>query len=118
MSNFVLGDDVPNPVLPVTDNCPLTVNPVTVLNKTLYVPPVLFVLVNVLLVYVEPVTLISVGRFWYVVADNVVAVNVPLTVSPVTVLNKTVYVPPVLFLCVNVLLEYVAPVTLMSVGKF
>ena len=35
MSNFVLGDDVPNPVLPVTDKLPLTVNPVTVLNKTL-----------------------------------------------------------------------------------
>jgi hypothetical protein len=46
-----------------------------------------------------------------VVAVNVfrlvlpVTVKLPLIVNPVTVLNKTVYVPPVLFLCVKVLLE-------------
>lgn len=62
------------------------------------VPPVL--LVNVVVpalrfVNVPPVTLTSVGRFKYVVADIVsldvvpVTLKLPLTVSPVTVLNKT-----------------------------
>ena len=52
-----------NEVFPVTVRFPLTVNPVTVLNNTPNVPPVLFVYVNVLSLYVTPVTLISVGRF-------------------------------------------------------
>ena len=47
-----------------------------------------------------------------------VIVNPPLTVKPVTVLNRVLNVPPVLFVYVKVLLEYVAHVTLMSVGKF
>ena len=46
----------------------------------------LFVLVNVLLEYVDPVTLMSVGKFWYVVADIVLAVKPPVKiVPPVTV---------------------------------
>jgi hypothetical protein len=52
-----------NTVLPVTVKIPLTVNPVTVLNNTENVPPVLFVNVKLLLEYVAPVTLTSVGRF-------------------------------------------------------
>jgi hypothetical protein len=55
----------------------------------LNVPPVLLVYVNVLFEYVAPVTLISVGRFWYFAALIVVAVkpfvNIvdPVTVPPV-----------------------------------
>ena len=46
-----------------------------------------------------------------------VTVKLPLTVNPVTVLKKVLNVPPVLFVYVNVLFEYVPPVTLISVGK-
>ena len=79
------------------DNVPLTVNPVTVLNNTLKVPPVLFVYVNVLLEYVAPVTNMS-----------VLPVKNPLTLN----------VPPVLLVNVALPFEYVPPVTLISVGKF
>ena len=68
---------------------PVTVPPVNedvVLNPvTVKVPPVLFVKVATPFVYVPPVNLISVGRFWYVVALIVFAVRPPL----VTMLNVT-----------------------------
>ena len=86
---------------------------------------------NTLFEYVNAVVNVSAvtGKFWYVVADIVdavkpcsevfpVTVKPPFTVKPVTVLNNTLNVPPVLFVYVNVLLEYVDPVTLISVGKF
>ena len=62
------------------------VNDVDVLNPvTLNVPPVLLVNVAVPLEYVPPVTLISVGKFKYVVADIVVAVKLPwISVLPET----------------------------------
>ena len=55
-----------------------------------------------------------------IVPEDVVPVilKLPLTVSPVTVLNNTEKVPPVLFVYVKLLFEYVAPVTIISVGKF
>ena len=75
---------------------PETVPPVNgVVNPvTLNVPPVLFVKVAILFEYVPPVTKISCGKFWYVVADIVFAVNPPVNiVAPVTV--PPVKVPPV-----------------------
>jgi hypothetical protein len=47
----------------------------------------------------------SVGKFWYVVAEIVFAEIAPVDVNPVTVLNKTENVPPVLFLYVKELFE-------------
>ena len=62
---YVVAEIVPNPVVPVTFKFPLIVNPVTVLNDVLKVPPVLFVYVNALFEYDAPVILMSIGRFWY-----------------------------------------------------
>ena len=56
---------------------------------TVNVPPVLFLKVVLPFEYVPPVTLTSVGKFRYVVADIVSAVKFPFTVRPVTVLNNT-----------------------------
>ena len=110
---YVVADIVVDVVVPVTVRVPFTVRPVTVLNNTLKVPPVLFVYVNVLLEYVAPVTLISVGKFWYVVAEIVFAVKppvklvAPVTVPPVNVelvvIPVTLNVPPELFLNIMVL---------------
>jgi len=74
-----------NVVLPVLN--PVTVN----------VPPVLFLNVVIPLEYVPPVTLISVGKFKYVVADIVVAVKPPLiSVLPLTcnlAIGFSVFIP-------------------------
>ena len=117
---------------------PLTVDVDPVVNPvTLNVPPVLLVNVVVPAEYVPPVTLMSNGKFKYVVADIVFAVNplknlvppvtvpplngkkFPLTVDVDPVVNPvTLKVPPVLLVNVAVPAEYVPPVTLISNGKF
>ena len=66
----------------------MVVRPVTVLNRTLNVPPVLFVKVNVLLEYVAPVTLTSVPP----VNNPVIVESVPV---PAKVIVPLEYVPPV-----------------------
>jgi hypothetical protein len=62
-----------------------------------------------------PVTVPEKGKFWYVVADIVVAHKPPLTVNPVKVLKLTLVVPAKLFVKVIVLLEYEAPVRYVKV---
>ena len=95
-------------VNPVTNVSPVT-NPVT-----LNVPPVLLVNVAVPVVYVPPVTLISVGRFWYVVADITLDWIVPDEVRPVTELIVADNVLPLFCSMVKVLSLYVNPVTNVS----
>ena len=56
------ADIILDDVVPVTLKLPLIVKPVTVLNNTEKVPPVLFVKVKLLFEYVPPVTITSVGR--------------------------------------------------------
>ena len=73
---------------------PVDVNPVTVLNSTSNVPPVEFVNVKVLLLYVDPVTSTSVYP-----TKNPETLNVPpvLLVKVPTPVNE-LYVPPVIVL--------------------
>ena len=79
----------------MTVKLPFVVRPVTVLNNTLNVPPVLLVYVNVLLEYVAPVTNTSVDP----VNNPVIVLNVPV---PAKVIVPFEYVPPVAALIVVV----------------
>jgi hypothetical protein len=112
-------------VFPVIFKFPLTVKPVTVLivwDKSGW--PLFCLIVNVLSEYVKPVTKISWGKFWYVVADIVFTVTPfwklvnPVTVPPlkgkylpVTLSGKFWYVVADIVFVVNPFVNVVDPVT-------